>query len=80
MECSPLNHLSKDDPPLYLTYNSDSPKPITSNGIHHAEFGRILKEAADSIGVECIFEIQSTDKRQEELEKFMLKIFRNNLN
>ena len=80
LECSPLEHLSKDDPPIYLTYNTDSPKPITSNGIHHAEFGRILKEASDSLDVKCIFDLQTTEKRQEELEKFMLKIFTNNLN
>ena len=75
LECSPLTHLSKDDPAIYMTYSDDSQKPITRNGIHHAEFGRILKEAADSIGVDCTFDIQSTDTRQEELEKFMLQTF-----
>jgi hypothetical protein len=75
IECSPLTHLSEDDPPIYMSYGNNSPKPIKKDGIHHAEFGRILKEAADSIGVECIFEIQSADTRQEELEKFMSRIF-----
>lgn len=75
LECSPLTHLSEDDPPIYMSYGNNSPKPITSDGIHHAEFGRILKEAADSIGVSCIFEIQGTDTRQKELEKFMFRIF-----
>jgi len=75
LECSPLSHLSKDDPPMYLTYSDDSPHPVTRNGIHHAEFGRILKEAADSFGLECVFDIQSQERRQAELEKFMLRIF-----
>lgn len=75
IECSPLTHLSEDDPPIYMSYGNNNPKPITNDGIHHAEFGRILKEAADSIGVSCIFEIQDTDTRQEELEKFMFRIF-----
>jgi arylformamidase len=75
LECSPLTHLSNDDPPLYLTYSDDSPKPITRNGIHHAEFGRILKEAADPIGVNCTLAAESTETRQKELEKFMLRIF-----
>ena len=75
LECSPLTHLDKEDPPIYLSYSNDSPKPVTKNGIHHAEFGRIFKEAADSIGVRCIFEIQSPETRQKELEKFMLKTF-----
>ncbi|MDF1573362.1 MAG: alpha/beta hydrolase [Bacteroidales bacterium] len=75
LECSPLTHLDKDDPPVYLTYSDDSPHPVTRNGIHHAEFGRILKEAADPLGVECIFDMQSQETRQAELEKFMLRIF-----
>jgi len=75
LECSPLSHLDKDDPPVYMSYSNDSPKPVTRNGIHHAEFGRIFKEAADSIGVPCIFEIQNKETRQKELEKFMLKTF-----
>jgi hypothetical protein len=75
LDCSPLTHLSSDDPPLYLTYSDDSPKPITKNGIHHAEFGRILKEAADPIGVSCTLAAESKTTRQKELEKFMLQIF-----
>lgn len=75
LECSPLTHLTKDDPPVYLTYSDDSPKPVTRNGIHHAEFGRILKEAADPLGVECIFDMQSSATRQDALEAFMLRIF-----
>ena len=75
LECSPLTHLSKEDPPVYLSYSNDRPQPITKDGIHHAEFGRIFKEAADPIGVECTFTIQSKETRQQELEEFMLKIF-----
>ncbi len=75
LECSPLTHLSKEDPPVYLSYSNDRPHPITKDGIHHAEFGRIFKEAADPIGVECTFTMQSKEARQEELEKFMQKIF-----
>lgn len=75
LECSPLTHLSTDDPTIYLTYNNDSPKPITRNGIHHAEFGRLFKEAADSLGTKCIFDLQSTNTRQKELDRFMLRIF-----
>lgn len=75
LECSPLSHLSKEDPSVYLSYNYDSPLPATRNGIHHAEFGRILKEAADSLGVDCTFEIQSTENRQKELDKFILQTF-----
>lgn len=76
LECSPLTHLSKDDSPVYLTYNDDSPQPITSNGIHHAEFGRILKEASDAIGHKCIIDMQSGSSRQAKLDAFMLQTFK----
>jgi arylformamidase len=75
LKCSPLTHLSEDDPPMYLTYSNDSPHPVTEDGIHHAEFGRILLEAAEPLGVECIFDMQSQETRQAELEKFMRRIF-----
>lgn len=52
--CSPLTHLSSDDPPVYLIYSMDTPFPAKTQGaIHHAEFGRILKEKCDEIGVGC---------------------------
>jgi len=75
LKCSPLTHLSEDDPGVYLSYGDDSPKPITRNGIHHAEFGRMLKEATDSIGVDCILEIHDKHNRQAALEEFMWKTF-----
>ena len=78
LECSPLTHLTHDDPPVYLSYSNDSPKPITRNGIHHAEFGRLFKEKADGVGVRCTFDIQSPETRQQELESFMLHIFQMN--
>jgi len=77
LECSPLTHLSNDDPLVYMSYSNNSPKPIKSNGIHHAEFGRMFKEAADSIGVDCLLDIQTPKTRQKELEKFMLRTFNN---
>lgn len=75
LECSPLTHLSKDDCPVYLSYSDDSPKPIKSNGIHHAEFGRYFKETSDAIGHNCTFVVQNAKTRQEKLDAFMLRTF-----
>lgn len=75
-ECSPLAHLSKDDCPVYMTYSDDRPKPLTGNAIHHSEFGRIFKEAADAIGHDTTFVIRRGETRQEEVEKFMLQAFK----
>ena len=74
-QCSPLTHLTKDDCPVYLSYRDDNPVPVKRNGIHHAGFGRIFKEAADAIGHNTTFDIQSAKTRQEKLDAFMLKMF-----
>gem|GEM_PF-397625 len=51
-EFSPINHLSVDDPPMYLTYNADLTLPATSYGaaIHHGVFGIKFQEQAELIG------------------------------
>ena len=54
-ECSPLAHLTKDDGPALLIYNSTLETPISNQnvGIHHPRFGKALKEKMDALGVEC---------------------------
>ena len=54
-EVSAINHLTGDDAPVLMTYDSDMDTPISSRsiGIHHPRFGKILKEKMDSLGIEC---------------------------
>ena len=54
-EFSPYNHVSSDDPPLFMTCDSDLTVPSrhASHGIHHPVFGVKLKEKADAVGMEC---------------------------
>ncbi len=54
-EVSAINHLTKDDVPVLMTYDSDLDTPINSRsiGIHHPRFGKVLKEAMDELGLEC---------------------------
>ncbi len=54
-EFSPYYHLTKDDPPLFLSYNRDASLPSrdAGHGIHHPVLGVKLKEKADALGVEC---------------------------
>lgn len=54
-ECSPITHLTKDDVPALLIYNTTLETPITSQGIgiHHPKFGKALKEKMDALGIEC---------------------------
>ena len=78
--CSPITHLTKDDPPLHLFYNVNREFPTTtsSNGIHSPIFGEIMLEACQKIGVECHLQYWEKDRpkpkvsRQDFLKKLLL--------
>jgi acetyl esterase/lipase len=55
-EFSPINHLSADDPPVWMNYYG----PVTDpgEGIHSSRFGVIFKKRADEVGVTCHLNIQ----------------------
>jgi len=61
LEVSPWEHVSSDDPPVFLVYNGDLdevPLPETvSTGklIHHPQFGKALKAKLAAAGVEAEF-------------------------
>ena len=79
--CSPLTHLTKDDPPLHLFYNVNREFPTTtsSNGIHSPIFGEIMLEACQKIGVECHLQYWENDRpkpkvsRQDFLKKLLIR-------
>jgi len=59
-EVSPLNHLTADDPPVFLSYPPDVPlTPGSSHGtrVHHPTFGKKLREAVEPLGIECVLRI-----------------------
>ncbi len=64
VEFSPYNHVTKDDPPLLMTYGSDMTLPSKSagHGIHHPVYGVKLKEKSDGVGHECHLLIQGVSK------------------
>lgn len=51
-EVSPINHLTKDDPPVIQIYGVTVDSPPT-DAIHHARFGKLLKDKMDPLGIEC---------------------------
>jgi len=79
--CSPVTHVSKDDPPLHLFYNVDREFPTTksSNGIHSPIFGEIMLEACKKVGVECHLQYNEKERpkpalsRQEFINRLLLK-------
>ena len=53
-EAAPIHHLSRDDPPVYLTYEGpDPPGNRAGVGIHSPKFGEILKGEMDKLGIPC---------------------------
>lgn len=81
LECSPITHLSADDPPLHLFYNVKRivPAPNSSNGIHSPVFGEIMLEACEKVGVECHLQYIEPDRpkpaisRQQFLDRLLLE-------
>jgi acetyl esterase/lipase len=58
-ESAAITHLTKDDPPLYMTYNEPDVVPPADakpgQFIHHPNFGRQLKAKMDALGIENVF-------------------------
>lgn len=57
-EASPITYVSEGDPPAFMFY-SEADRPLSAlalpgMGIHHPEFGRLLKKELDPLGIECI--------------------------
>ena len=75
-EASPLTHVTRGDPPVIASYDADTPAPPESDGIHHAEFGRMLKEKCEPLGLECTIGFHGKKDRQEALDAFIMARFR----
>lgn len=57
-EAAAIRHLTKDDPPVYLTYEGpDNPSNKAGAGIHSPKFGEILKTEMDRLGIPCEFKV-----------------------
>jgi acetyl esterase/lipase len=57
-DISAITHLTRDDPPVLMTYNSKMDTPISSRsiGIHHPRFAAALKQKMDPLSIECRIE------------------------
>ncbi len=56
-EFSAYNHLTKDDPPLFLSYRADLTVPAKSfgHGIHHGMFGLKMKEKSAAVDHDQVY-------------------------
>jgi len=76
LECSPLTHVTKHDPPVFLNYGKPAPIPvIKGDGIHHAGFGRLLKEKCQAVGIPCYLQVKDHEVPPINKDDFIKKIF-----
>jgi hypothetical protein len=80
-EISVINHLTKDDPPMFMRYKQhpddpvpDDPKEASGWSVHHVQFGIALKEKADGLGIEADLKYPgSVNKYESEADFFITK-------
>lgn len=77
-EASPINHLTKDDPPVYMVYNQPNSKVTVETEqavwVHHPLLGIKLKEAMDKLGVESVVSSPgSMDSNYEDVSGFLIQ-------
>ena len=66
-------HLTKDDPPVLLSYSIAENASIRSQsvGIHHPRFGFALKEKMDKLGVDCTVQTNTSRNSEERVTAIM---------
>jgi len=82
-ESSAINFVSKDDPPLYLSYGiqhrlQDAPYPAGTpfnTYIHSPKFGQLLKAKYDELGLECVFHYRDNPPKPGEETRFIFQHF-----
>ena len=77
-DASPINHLTKDDPPVFVYHFARSNKP---GNIHHSNFGKHLKNRMDKLGIECVRRMDTDytspqTESVEEMIQFLKRHFR----
>jgi poly(3-hydroxybutyrate) depolymerase len=76
LECSPLTHVTEDDPPVWIRYGKPAPVPvIKGDGIHHAGFGHLLKEKCTKVGIPCHLSVTENEQAELTSADFLKKVF-----
>lgn len=78
-DASPLTHVTRGDPPTFMRYShppGGTPLPSNasfSRSIHHTEFGVLLKEELDALGVENVLQYKGDGNSHLAYLKFLVK-------
>jgi acetyl esterase/lipase len=72
-DASPINHLTKDDPPVFIYHAESARKP---GNIHHPDFGTYLADAMEKLEIEYVIKTSADyDSRSapfEDMVRFVL--------
>ena len=76
-EYSPIELVSKDDPPVYLDYSKQKTPPVvgqeTPDPTHSAVYGIKLVERAKPLGIECdVFYPGKKDEQYGSMRQFLI--------
>jgi acetyl esterase len=77
-EISALSLISKDDPPIFMSYGMKPDAPVPSGGaaqgwkVHHVIFGVKLKEKMDAIGVDADLQYPGAKTKYASRERFLI--------
>jgi acetyl esterase len=80
-DASPINHVSKGDPPLWLTYHGElqeAPFPVDApqnKWIHHVCLGMPLKDRYDELGLDCRIHDRGSPAAEGSETGFLLEFF-----
>jgi len=79
-EISVINHLTKDDPPLFMTYFQNPEDPVPSDpkkasnwSAHHVQFGLALKAKADALGLETDLQHPRSNSKYDSQTAFFME-------
>ncbi len=70
--CSPVKHLDKNDPPIYLDYAG--PFTQVGNGVHHSKLGLLFKKRADAVGARCHLAVSQEPDYPAHAPDYVLKL------
>lgn len=77
-EFSPITHVDKNDPPLWMRYDEDGKLPCRDggHGIHHPELGKRLLEKSKECGHTCylVLKHEPSETRYPTAEAFLIAL------
>lgn len=78
-QASPITYLNRGDPPVYMFFGEPKgplpPDAKPGEGIHHPNFGLVLKQEMDKLGIECILRHMDDfpRKSREEIDRLRIE-------